>query len=53
MKEDKIEEEPKYVSDKIAIPFIILGVIVSAYCFSAMYGLLSGLYDAVKIWNIQ
>jgi len=47
------EEESKYVSDKIALPFIILGVIVSAYCFSAMYGLLSGLYDVVKIWNIE
>ena len=53
MREDELEEETKYVSDKIAIPFIILGVIVSAYCFSALYGLLSGLYDVVKIWNIE
>jgi hypothetical protein len=53
MKEDEIEEETKCVSDKIAIPFIIIGILVSGYCFSALYGILLGLYDVVKILNIE
>jgi len=53
MKEDEIEEETKCVSDKIAIPFIIIGILVSGYCFSALYGILSGLYDIINIWNIE
>jgi hypothetical protein len=50
---EEIEPNEIHVPNHVAIPFIVLGVIVSMYCFSSLLGILLGLYDVVKILNIE